>query len=816
VKILPWRRAPNAGQALVDEIKQRAGNSSTSQRDAVIVEVLDAAPEQDCRAALKLLLADPKWLMPEYYWDRPVNALLKSPHIRRAMADPEVAQRCASVIIETHKRHPTYGFAMVERFGKILLIAVETVPDAQLPAAADVLLTLADYTNQLKPTRMVGLTVPPQPPPRCLLEAIGVLQQRSPALAWQLVRRLSQGPSSLAKVLRRIQTLPANATSLAVDADAVLRFVELAGDLKGNPTKAWLQRWNNVRAAAGPGMREALFALALDGEVTPDLTYGGSNTDIPRAAIIALSSWNDPETRAFLRKTILNWARSGVGSPAAGTAAVWSLASFRDRNAIAAMLDIRRRIHHKNLLKRLNQEIDRLGQELDVNPEDIADESVDDCGLDAAGSREWKMGDYTVSLKLGAQGGIGRVVVRGDREVKDVPAAVRKEHAETWSEITATAKLVKETVSAQRQRLEAAMVDGRQWELAQWDRVFRANPILANLARRLVWQAQSAEETVLAICMPDGWSGHDIDRIPVGATLSIVHPVAMSPAEQSYWQHRIVSEQIVQPFKQVFRETYFVTPAEVHDEDRSHRFSGHVIPNQMMYALAKGRGWSGTMGLSGFDGAGVGSREFASWGVRATIEEASGQGDFSTIAEVSFLRRDEKGLWWRARIDQIPPIPFSEAMRDIDLVVAVASIGTDQQWLDWEARREAGAVDWTEQQRAYAGLATAASAVRGQFVNEMIPRLGLSDRVKVEGHFVHVHGRRADYRIHLGSGNIHMEPSGRYLCIVPIVGDERTIYLPFEDSDLKSAEVLSKILMLVRDDKISDPVITKQLPYGAR
>lgn len=782
----------------------------------MIAEILDAAPEEDCRAALKLLLAEPGWLMPDNYWDRPVKAFLKSPPIRRAMADPDIAHACVSVIIDGHKRHPAYGFVTGEGFGKMLLIAVERVPDAELPATVDALMTLTDYVNQLKPYRMLDMTLPPQPPPRFLLEAIGVLQQRSPDHAWQLVRRLSEGPSSLAKVLARMHALPANANSLAVDADAVLQLVELAIDLKGNPTKSWLQRWGKIRAAAGPGIRAALFELALNGEVTPDLTYGGSNTDIPRAAIIALSSWDDRDARAFLRKTILNWARSGVGSPAVGTAAVWSLACYGDRDAVASMLDIRRRIHHKNLLKRLNQEIDRLSEKLGVNPDDIADESVDDCGLDATCSRSWLLGDYLVTVKLGAQGGITRVVLRGGKEVKDVPPAVRKQHAPTWSEVTAAAKLLKETVSAQRQRLEQAMVDGRRWDVTQWDRVFRSHPILWNLARRLVWEAEAGEAKVLAMPAADGWTGQHVDQIPISTQLRLAHAVTMSPAEQSHWQHRIVSEEIVQPFKQVFRETYFVTPAEVQDGHRSHRFSGHVIPNQMMYALAKGRSWTGTMGLSGFDGAGVGSREFPTWGVRATIEEAQGENDFSTIAEVSFQRRDEKGLWWRARVDQIPPIPFSEAMRDIDLVVAVASIGTDQQWLDWEARREAGTVDWTEQQRAYAGLAAAAAAVRGQFLNEIIPRLGLSDRVKVEGHFVRVRGRRADYRIHLGSGNIHMEPSGRYLCIVPAGGVDSPIYLPFEESDLKSAEVLSKILMLARDDKITDPVITKQLPYGDR
>lgn len=97
-------------------------------------------------------------------------------------------------------------------------------------------------------------------------------------------------------------------------------------------------------------------------------------------------------------------------------------------------------------------------------------------------------------------------------------------------------------------------------------------------------------------------------------------------------------------------------------------------------------------------------------------------------------------------------------------------------------------------------------------LEELLPLLGVADRVSVEGHFAHVRGTLAEYRIHLGSGNVHMEPNGRYLCIVPDRSkDTRAAYLPFEDPDVKSAEVLSKVLLMVRDDRIDDPVIRRQM-----
>ena len=85
--------------------------------------------------------------------------------------------------------------------------------------------------------------------------------------------------------------------------------------------------------------------------------------------------------------------------------------------------------------------------------------------------------------------------------------------------------------------------------------------------------------------------------------------------------------------------------------------------------------------------------------------------------------------------------------------------------------------------------------------------------VTTDGHFAYVQGKLARYRIHLGSAVIHIEP-GNYLCIVP-AGSERRhdkLYLPFADEgDAKISEVMSKILLLLADDKITDETILRQI-----
>ena len=76
-------------------------------------------------------------------------------------------------------------------------------------------------------------------------------------------------------------------------------------------------------------------------------------------------------------------------------------------------------------------------------------------------------------------------------------------------------------------------------------------------------------------------------------------------------------------------------------------------------------------------------------------------------------------------------------------------------------------------------------------------------------------GQLRTYKIHLGSGNILMEPNDQYLCIVPERKPDRTkemenVFLPFEGDSLLSV-ILSKAFLLADDSKIKDQSILRQI-----
>lgn len=68
--------------------------------------------------------------------------------------------------------------------------------------------------------------------------------------------------------------------------------------------------------------------------------------------------------------------------------------------------------------------------------------------------------------------------------------------------------------------------------------------------------------------------------------------------------------------------------------------------------------------------------------------------------------------------------------------------------------------------------------------------------------------------MHLGSAVTHRLPGGM-LFIVPVHSQHRgRLFLPFADPDPKTAEVLSKVLLLARDHEVRDPAILDQLRGG--
>ena len=157
-------------------------------------------------------------------------------------------------------------------------------------------------------------------------------------------------------------------------------------------------------------------------------------------------------------------------------------------------------------------------------------------------------------------------------------------------------------------------------------------------------------------------------------------------------------------------------------------------------------------------------------------------------------------------LQDVPGVVFSEVMRDVDLFVGVASVGNDPAWSDegyrgyWESY-------------SFGDLSEMAKT-RKAVLETLIPRLKIADRCSLDGKFLIVRGDVRTYKIHLGSGNILMEPNDQYLCIVSgrsaVNKGAGKVFLPFEGDNTLSI-IISKALLLAEDTKITDRTILNQI-----
>ncbi|HWE35836.1 MAG TPA: hypothetical protein VG406_04630 [Isosphaeraceae bacterium] len=121
---------------------------------------------------------------------------------------------------------------------------------------------------------------------------------------------------------------------------------------------------------------------------------------------------------------------------------------------------------------------------------------------------------------------------------------------------------------------------------------------------------------------------------------------------------------------------------------------------------------------------------------------------------------------------------------------------------DWASRRcsadgadggpEGRYIDYW--QRCSFGDLSATAQTRKAVLERLIPRLKIAGRCSFADRFLVVRGDLRTSKIHLGSGNILMEPNDQSLCIVPkrsAVAEDR-LFLPFEGDGTLSV-ILSKL-----------------------
>jgi len=635
---------------------------------------------------------------------------------------------------------------------------------------------------------------------------------------------ITEGDGWAATVLPRLATL----TEGSGEVTALLRHLAAATGSK--PTRAWLAASHELlRPPAARAVLRLLLERLTDAKpITTTHRWGTfpvvldqGNTDVARAAAWAAiglqEHWVVPTLhrladRAIHASGLTGWL-SGDKVP---NSCIVSLGQIGTAEAIAALQRLQDATTHTGFRKRIAAAL-TVAAASGLTPGQLAERRVPTGGLRQDGTVEVMAGTLTARASLDNDLRVKiEWAVTGGWATKP-PADASKDDVST---IRRQVTKLRHAVGAERRRVEGLLAADRGWELADWRRYYLDHPVTGRLASRLIWRIVDTDGATVAGMPTATGTVRTLDGdvpLPAAGTATLWHPATATTDEVCAWRSWLLDQGTRQPFKQAFREVYLLTPAEQRTGTYSNRFAAHVLHYQQVYALFKQRGWVANY-LGPYDGGcrGRARHEFPDAGLTAAFEHAHADAD-AEQHRVELCSTDRVWFFQTADrtkravpLEQVPPLVFSEAMRDVDLFVGVSSIALDPNWADRGDDPYHGY--WLH---ASFGALSATAEVRRDVLARLLPKMKLADRVELGDRYLRVRGNRGTYKVHLGSANVRIDPDDRYLCIVPAnAGRTRRVMLPFEGDEVLSV-ILSKALLLAADDKITDPEILHQLKRRA-
>ena len=385
-------------------------------------------------------------------------------------------------------------------------------------------------------------------------------------------------------------------------------------------------------------------------------------------------------------------------------------------------------------------------------------------------------GGYGARVEIAEDGSAALVCEKDGKRLASVPAALKKDPY--IAECKTVAASLKAQFKRARESLERAMVNRDVFEYGEIQTLM-AHPVVAPLLAKLVFVSvarNGAPQKSGAFC--------ELAGLPDNTPLRVAHPHDLYTL--GTWldcQRYAFEHKLVQPFKQIFRELYLINEDEQREKNCSRRYAGHQVQPKQTVALLKSRGWTvdyeeGLQRVYYRENCLVKLYAAADWFSPADTEAP-------TLETVQFFpRRVTPGSGYQPLdLAAIPPVIFSEVMRDVDLVVSVAHVGG----VDPEASHST-------------------IEMRAAIVRELLALLHIGN-VTVEERQAKIKGSLGEYTVHLGSAQVHKMGRGAVNILAVPSQHRGRVFLPFADEDPRTAEVMSKIIMLAEDTAIKDPAI---------
>lgn len=609
--------------------------------------------------------------------------------------------------------------------------------------------------------------------------------------------------------------------------------------------RAMLVRWfplvDTPRAEAGPPEERWMTSHVL--------SMYTINSDVLRGLVWLCAERADPAVARVLGALAVSCQRKIPGEgprlPRITNACIWALGEMPSQDGLAQLAILKIRLRSGSAQRVIERALTAAANHAGLSPAEVEELLVPTYGLNDVGVRAETIGAFTAEVQVVGTTNVMLSWRKADgKRLASVPQAIKDEYGEELAELAGAVKDIKKMLPVQRDRIEHLYLERATWPFAVWQERYLDHPLVGTLARRMIWRFHQGEHSASGVWHEGRMVRADNTAIPWiedDTTVELWHPLHEKPEAVQAWRAWLTAHEVQQPFKQAHREVYVVTDAEQRTRLYSNRFAAHILRQHQFNALAGARRWKNSLRLGVDDEYGPAERRLAAWGLRAEfwiegINQPGGH-DFTDSGTYLYLTTDQVRfypldapqhsahasgggyhLYLRNGATAVDPVPqaevpalvFSEIMRDVDLFVGVAGIGNDPTWVDGGNERPHQQY-WASY--AFGDLAETAK-MRREVLEGIVPRLKISARCEMAERFLVVRGDIRTYKIHLGSGNILMQPNDQYLCIVPGRGEPEAgstpVFLPFE-GDRTLAIILSKALLLANDTAIKDQTILRQI-----
>jgi len=236
----------------------------------------------------------------------------------------------------------------------------------------------------------------------------------------------------------------------------------------------------------------------------------------------------------------------------------------------------------KLLSKKMNYSVSNIfydiGSKLKFDKLFLNDLKLTSFGFDENGNKKIDYGTRNFTLTMTPDFKF-TVIADNGKSYKNLPKPSKKDDQiianQAYEDFKNMKKELKDFVKSQKNRLEKEMIDDIKREASDWKFLFLNNPIMNNLAKGLIWNANGKTFRI----MEDNTYADIEDeeyKLPDNVNISLAHPIDLSKKDIDLWKEQLEDYEITQPFSQIERVVYSPSDKDLNLTYISD-FTGHMV-----------------------------------------------------------------------------------------------------------------------------------------------------------------------------------------------------------------------------------------------